>query len=91
MVRIKFVPRPGDKRGDHLFLAAILLAVFIICIGYLTVFVIIYRRKYRLSGMDNDNDTDGENSNDTRLSINTLSSQLSTKKQNSVEIEEMYY
>lgn len=41
--------------------------------------------------MDNDNDTDGENSNDTRLSINTLSSQLSTKKQNSVDIEEMYY
>ena len=27
MVHIKFEPRPGDKRGDHLFLAAILLAV----------------------------------------------------------------
>ncbi|EIM22424.1 hypothetical protein WALSEDRAFT_60065 [Wallemia mellicola CBS 633.66] len=89
MVRIKFVPRPGDKRGDHLFLAAILLAVFIICIGYLTVFVIIYRRKYRLSGIDND--TDRESNKDTRLSIKTLSSQLSTNKQNSVEIEEMYY
>ncbi|TIB79742.1 hypothetical protein E3Q22_02333 [Wallemia mellicola] len=89
MVRIKFVPRPGDKRGDHLFLAAILLAVFIICIGYLTVFVIIYRRKYRLSGIDSD--TDRESNKDTRLSIKTLSSQLSTNKQNSVEIEEMYY
>lgn len=90
MVFVKFYPQPGDKRGDHLFFAAILVAVckwalesgfinntttVIICAGYLSVFVIIYRRKYRARDQE---EIVIEEADDSNSSMKTLGTTILT-------------